>query len=331
MNVCDSNHGENRERDMDVATKSPTSMHKKVVILLMGMPASGKSTLAQRLKQEFDVAEKCNSSGMRAMHFTRLVHIEYDAIEDEVVMQDETKAGSAEQLREAWNQARQIAMDRLQKEMKEAPSDGEIGVTSIILLDDNFHLRGMRKQIHRLALKYQPIHFGILYKYCSLEVCLRRNQQRERGVPDHVIEKMYCTLEPPKTMWERDGVMEITDDTPFVDVIDFVCNCPEIVDLPEEMDKEQQEADRAKTLANQTHFFDKLLRSWVGQVAKTNKIYAKAANDARKELLQRLKAGTLSEIDDGYQLKVAFLDLVLLPSNVEDDNLRKRLNDALII
>lgn len=40
----------------------------------------------------------------------------------------------------------------------------------------------------------------------DLKECLRRNSQRERRVPDDIIEKMYCQLEPPDL---REGFNEI--------------------------------------------------------------------------------------------------------------------------
>ncbi|KAL3914122.1 MAG: hypothetical protein SGARI_000294 [Bacillariaceae sp.] len=275
-----------------------------------------------------------------------LVHIEYDAIEDAVLsgqggtggMQSASGALSDEddeKQRMAWNQARAIALEHFEDELKRAQqttSAEHAKRSTIILLDDNFHLRGMRKQIHRLALQHQPIQFGILYVKCDLDVCLHRNQQRQRGVPDHVIEKMQSTLEPPRAAWEVDSTLQVdtSTTTSIQQVLDFVLTCPKIVDIPEEQpDAEQQAADRAKTLANQTHAFDKLLRSWVGKVAKTDKKYGKAANAARKELLQRIKSGSLPEIDDEDQLKQVYLGMVF-PENLEvNSELSAKIDTAL--
>jgi tRNA uridine 5-carbamoylmethylation protein Kti12 len=185
-------------------------------------------------------------------------------------------------------------------------------------MDDNFHLRGMRKQIHRLLLKYRPIKFGLVWMEASLDVCLERNRDRERQIPEHVILKMESTFEPPRAAWENYW-MTATSKTSTETVVDFIEQCSEIVDLPEVTDPEQQEADRAKTLQNQQHCWDKMLRSWVGQVAKHDKQLARGANMARKVLLQRMKAPN-PDITDATFLLDSFLDLVLSSSQKAGDD-----------
>ena len=243
---------------------------------------------------------------------------------------------------------------------------------TVILMDDNFHLRGMRKQIHRLLLlKYESIRFGILYMQTPIEICLERNRNRpgRRRVPDDIIMKMHAVLEPPRAAWEVDSTKMIVnctfsnisskddrlDGTPtptpttFDEIVDFIEKCPIIVELPPEADAiadlEQQAADRTKTLESQIHNMDKLCRSYVGRVAKFDKTYAKAANAARKKLMQEFKAGRFEfemEVDknDKFSERIlvdAFLDLVVpvdTTSNTEaadsDPNytLRSQLRDA---
>jgi tRNA uridine 5-carbamoylmethylation protein Kti12 len=265
------------------------------VILFGGLPASGKSTLARKVKDYF-----------LQSNFERVVvHLEYDALEDLIVSQQHEE----EERRDAWNQARRVAVHELEQQLLEHGRRAESSAPLLILMDDNFHLRGMRKQIHRLLLQYRPVNFGLVWMELPVEECLERNRQRERQIPEHVISKMHATIERPKAAWENYW-MSATDTTSLEYLIEFVEMCSDIVDLPEIVDPVQQEADRVQTLKNQRHNWDKLLRTWVGQVAKHDKQLARGANMARKELLQRAKDPN-SELRDDAHLLDSFLDLVL--------------------
>ena len=299
-----SEHGTVASPNADNAhTDSPTSSYKTVV-LLCGLPASGKSTLARKLEDHYSNQEE----GAK-----RLIHLEYDAFEDILFSQQQQGGEEEEEARRgAWNQAREVALQKLEQTILEAPGSPPL----LILLDDNFHLRGMRKQIHRILLKYRPIRFGLVWMETPLGVCLERNRKRERKIPEHVISKMHSTFEPPRAAWEQDWI-NVTDTAHIEDVISFVEQCSEIVDLPEENDPEQQEADRAIILQNQRHSWDKMLRSWVGQVAKYDKQLARGANMARKELLKRMKNPN-PEIRDDDSLLESFIDLVSSSSTTAD-------------
>lgn len=239
-------------------------LSSRTVILLGGLPACGKSTLARRLKEVFGDGA---------------VHVEYDALEDSIVASE-----VQEERREAWNQARLLAVKQLEDSLRYNTEP------MLILMDDNYHLRGMRKHIHRLLLNYKPINFGIIWVSTPLETCLERNhkRQRQRRVSEEVIRRMSQTLEPPRAAWESSW-LDVSADTPFEKVLSYAMSCPEIVDLPDEIDQEQQKADRMATWQSQSHNHDKLLRGWVGTIANHDKTLARAANDARKEVLKMAK------------------------------------------
>ena len=264
------------------------------VILFGGLPASGKSSLSKKIKESMGSDKR------------KVIHLEYDLLEDEISSQQEEKDG-----RLAWNQARHTAVQNLDTILEKSQQDVETSL--LILLDDNFHLRGMRKQIHRrlLSLKqeyFRRINFGIIWMDTDLDTCLQRNVQRQRQIDENVIRKMNLSMETPRSAWEGCWIHGTTS---LVNVIDFVNNCEEIIDLEEDIvDQEQQERDRQTTLDNLRHSSDKLLRSWVGKVAKHDKRLAGSANGARKELLLLLKDDSYSEIASQEQLLESFLDLI---------------------
>ena len=132
------------------------------VILLCGLPGSGKSTLASKLLDEM-------SSSL-----TTLKYIEYDALEEisyQRIKKEQPSKSKDDDLEssdtacrlEAWNQARNMALHKLESCLRSS-DDEQQDEHQTILLDDNFHLRGMRKQIHRLLLRLggsNDLRFGI--------------------------------------------------------------------------------------------------------------------------------------------------------------------------
>ena len=347
--VCNTNN---------VISSSSSCGDSTAVILLAGLPASGKSSLAQKLRKQFDYHN--NTCTTDDCHRRRLIHIEYDVLEEDLLLlssteEDEETSNDDDicwknRRRDAWNQARQIAIEQMEKEIQSETvinddSSSRRSTNTVILMDDNFHLRGMRKQIHRSLLRYQQhqqptsmnmnLRFGTLYIKTPINICLERNRVRSgrRRVPDDVIIKMDAAFEPPRTAWEVDSSMTINynnnnvnnnncvssehdddneDDECFTtktidSIIKFIVeDCPIIIDTTTTIAESEGKsvADRTKTLENQIHNLDKLLRSYVGRVAKFDKSYAGAANMGRKQLMQDFKAGRccrllLIDDDDG--------------------------------
>ena len=276
----------NDERDRENDNSSTT------VILLCGLPASGKSSLARNL---LDKLKNRN-----------VIVIEYDSIERELstttssagrIFQgknlpvDSNDVDIGEYQRLAWNEARQTALKQLEQSLERKESADSYDV---VLMDDNFHLQGMRKQIHRLLLRHLRkddsirIRFGILWKETALETCFERNRLRINPVPEKTICKIDETKELPRSAWESCW-MKVSESTPLDDVIYFIENCKLLVELEEKSDPELVEAERQKTFRNQRHMWDQKARKWVSKVVQYDRRLAQAANDARKQLIQQLR------------------------------------------
>ena len=320
------------------------------VVLLAGLPASGKSTLARKLKRRFNEDDEAmgdprtEKKAADGRAIPRLLHIEYDDLEDSLLssldMERDDVDGNTNEIenrrRNAWNLARHRAVEQMEEAIRVFRARGASRTSpsplvtndTVILMDDNFHLRGMRKQIHRLLLNYRPIRFGILQLGTSLDICLERNRERSgrRKIPSEVIEKMSTSFEPPRMAWEVSSTKTILDSNfsendceRFEEIVKFIQDCPDIVDLPcdstDELGLEQQASDRAKTRQNEVHTLDKLLRSYVGRVAKFDKSLAKKANLGRKSVMEEFKAGRI----DTTSIIDVFLDL-LVPINFSSTN-----------
>ena len=279
------------------------------VILFGGLPASGKSTLARRLVETLG---------------SRAIHLEYDQLEHSIV---ETQNIQDEDRREAWHEARKVALSELETKLVQA-KENHGHPCRIFLLDDNFHLRGMRKQIHRLLLNYKPIKFGLIWLKTPMGICLDRNQNRERKVPSHVFEKMGLSMELPRAAWEA-NVLQVDEDTPFQSVVSFVSSCPEIVDLPDTIDEGQQQADRELTLQSQKHNWDKLLRRWVGTVAKYDKKLAPNANEARRNVMKLLSSDIHPNMNDD-DLMIQFVSLAIADEESRHDVIQLLRNQSTV-
>jgi len=348
----------NNRDDGVLCDKNKSTIPRISVVLLAGLPASGKSTLAREIEERFNEDDRtCGDAETptRTETFRELVHIEYDVIEDDLLSSVDTDRGDTHGVeeaigsrrRDAWNQARQKAVERMETEIRKIrirkespPADSSstfispsTGRDVIILMDDNFHLRGMRKQIHRLLLNYKPIRFGIIYLETPLDVCLERNSKRSgsRQIPKYIIEKMNFSFEPPRAAWEVCSTKTVVNND-FEGIIKFIEECPSIVDLPDVIDEKQQAEDRAKTLESEIHSLDKLLRSYVGRVAKVDKRLAKRANLAKKTVLEEFKSMKIN--NEG--VNDTFLNLVLkdspLASETDPDTsstIRSRLQGVL--
>lgn len=348
----------NNRDDGVLCDKNKSTIPRISVVLLAGLPASGKSTLAREIEERFNEDDRtCGDAETptRTETFRELVHIEYDVIEDDLLSSVDTDRGDTHGVeeaigsrrRDAWNQARQKAVERMETEIRKIrirkespPADSSstfispsTGRDVIILMDDNFHLRGMRKQIHRLLLNYKPIRFGIIYLETPLDVCLERNSKRSgsRQIPKYIIEKMNFSFEPPRAAWEVCSTKTVVNND-FEEIIKFIEECPSIVDLPDVIDEKQQAEDRAKTLESEIHSLDKLLRSYVGRVAKVDKRLAKRANLAKKTVLEEFKSMKIN--NEG--VNDTFLNLVLkdspLASETDPDTsstIRSRLQGVL--
>lgn len=284
-----------------------------VVVLLCGLPGSGKSTLAQWL-----VAECQNET-------TEVIHIEYDAVEESLHHHGNNDQGddahssssSADYTREIWKQTRSESLEIFAKRLQETSTRP----LRIILMDDNFHLRSMRREVYRICQRQVassleenattcPYYFfAVLWLDISPDVCLQRNQQRLRRIPKEVVEKMKETLEPPgKEIWEQcflqitnehngngtgNGNMIVGNNKNKM-VKGFVTTrCQELYDPvpppPPPVDLEQLEEERRKTKESWLHNWDQQLRKWVGHVAQISRRDTGNANKARKQLLQRLR------------------------------------------
>ena len=130
---------------MSTTTNEPPT----IVLLLCGLPGAGKSRLVASLP-------------------STAIPIEYDQVQDDLLLDNSL---------EAWRTSRHVALEQLSQHLSSS--------SQLIVLDDNFYWRSMRKQVYQTCQQYliqqqhpSPIiYLGIVWLDTPLDTCLQRNRQ----------------------------------------------------------------------------------------------------------------------------------------------------------
>jgi tRNA uridine 5-carbamoylmethylation protein Kti12 len=283
------------------------------VCCLVGLPGCGKSTFARSIR-DLLATESYFSQ------FNDIVIIEYDAI-----MKNELLTNS-ELLSEeliAWRQSRMTALEILNNTLikKFTGGDGNTSSSSLIIMDDNFHLRSMRRDVYRSCqeiVKIFPhaiVGFSILYFNTPLEQCLERNDSRSGTdrIPNDVIHRMATILEPPNdkkanASFEQFHVSINNSDELFStdtkernDVLKLMNECitnsiqspirPKIELSEEEIAQVEQQRmhDREETINCKIQRIDQLLRKLVSAVCRIDKTRYRDTSVVRNSILEMVR------------------------------------------
>lgn len=312
------------------------------VCCLMGLPGCGKSTFAKSLH---DVPQKCTS--MLSSAYGEIYIIEYDAIakEELIIMRngdvDDGKDGNLQSTfdrkeLDAWRKGRVLALEMLKGSLITQLTGGgnEPGIPTLIVLDDNFHLRSMRRDIYQTCQEIINMHpegkvgFSVIHFNTPLELCLRRNERRSGNdrVPQDVIIRMANIIEAPdesksSASFERFHVSidnadcDICDttDTKGRHFIDEIRRCLEVsLESPiapkSELSQEQiaqlehqKILEKEETLKCEIQRIDQLLRKLVGAVGRVDKKRSREANEIRRSMLEMIREhGDMVDMSDAH-------------------------------
>lgn len=246
------------------------------LILIAGLPGAGKTTLAKCLK---NLLPQC-------------LLLEYDDLQ-----QDLTSL-------EAWKHTRQRALQELQQALGSQKYQ-------FVVMDDNFQLSSMRKQVFHVAQKQQQEQQShricLVHLTTSKHICLQRNQQRKHKVREEVIQNMI--MEPLGTEpWERGCSLTLSNDpeapldvtTMAQHVHAYARNHAKYIPRPVDVNEQHNrlEKERQITKESRKHQIDQLLRKCVQNTVLFDKKLAATANQTRKRLQldDKLKFQTDEEI-----------------------------------
>ncbi|KAL7529076.1 hypothetical protein ACHAWF_002825 [Thalassiosira exigua] len=332
------------------------------VLLLCGLPASGKSSFARKIsalhRQHYcPLKNRTTSEDGRTTvteedmpvisRFDEILLIDYDLIAQNELLCGKSEGENASDALnqydsndlEAWRKSRIMALSTLKNALSSHLAGGGDASSLLIIMDDNFHLRSMRRDVYRtcqVILTPQPIDqrpirkigFSTLYFSTPLEVCRERNGLRngKECVPVDVINRMASTIEPPdetkpyasfecfhvsidnsQITADAKSAMEIGETLRELDLCLHKALQSPIVPKTELSREElaQLEQQRMKqqeeTRKCQMQRIDQLLRKLVGAVGRIEKKRSREANQTRKTIMDTIrKEDCLSDVSDEY-------------------------------
>ena len=324
--------------DAPSATECPRADKNKhaAVVLMCGLPGSGKSTFASAMRKDIN-----NTCGAR---YDPIVLVDYDEIANDIVQNQTSKSAHTivaynETDLQAWRDSREAALSQLETELRNFAEndadDTESRSNLLVILDDNFHLRSMRRDAYKVCQRVASglhrcaftIGFSVVLVDTPLDVCLKRNLLRKgkARIPEETIKKMATTLErldPTSRDYmkkfetnsltidcsgDRKEEIDACADDIFASFADEIQAClnaaknnPVVPPQTEEkVDPEALQRAREQTKKNRIHQADCLLRSLVGAVGRADKSMGRSANNARKQVLQQVREDTIAAAEGG--------------------------------
>jgi tRNA uridine 5-carbamoylmethylation protein Kti12 len=311
-----------------------------VVLLVCGLPGCGKSTLARSL------CSSCTDDPHSPIHVD---YVEYDALQETLARRDNLTP------LEAWRRTRTVALEHVRSFLTHAVTTGPIVTNTqpqqpaqphVLLLDDNFHLRGMRQQVYRVCRSFVTptvaVAFGIAWLAVPSDRALSRNAGRDppRRVTTVTWDRLAAAAEPPDPTrsWETHVRVfrlgdHTTDDphasTRHVSVLrDWIAstaprNAETVPWLPPVV-----ETDAVPVPANEAHVRDQQLRRLVRAVAVWRPEWAAVANQTRRTL-----GGGRPGVADTAALRRLFRDAFVVACGQDWDEahhheLDRRLHEA---
>jgi len=276
------------------------------LVILMGLPGSGKSTFAKILQE--NLKRHC----VLQIEYDQLIPIEQ---QKQFASEIDTSCSSDAQ---NWKQERKSILENIDSYLNgdqvstfKPNSINREENSHVLIIDDNNYYGSMRYEYYQIARKHQ---IGFCQFYLDAEVDLAKSLNKSRDeskrIPEEVIEKMASKLEAPdplKNSWEQFSFqIPVKNIENLKDYLEMSLNMIEMTlenpVKPLEDKTEEKDKDRAKCTASVIHQTDKCLRKIVGEkIRETRKIEnikkedvqikANHFNSKKDELLEDLKTG----------------------------------------
>eukprot|EP00198_Chlamydomonas_reinhardtii_P002137 XP_001691473.1 seryl-tRNA(Sec) kinase [Chlamydomonas reinhardtii] len=266
---------------------SPDSTRARAALLLLcGLPASGKSSLAARLEELLTNTPTTANSHFR---IARVILVHFD---------DFLHAELARQFfsQEAWQRSRTAALERLMGALEAAMGEDESGGHVLVIADDNFQLRSMRHALFRAA-RDRGMAFIQAHVDCSLATACTRNQQRTglAAVPQEALCRMAQQFEPPQPerfAWEASSLLWPADRVQaLVHELQRLWGPPPPQPPSAEELQRQREEGQAANATSYVHGLDVRSRKALSEAVATapeskRAVVARGLNERRRALLQ---------------------------------------------
>lgn len=265
------------------------------IIILVGLPGSGKSTLISKLTPILTT----NGYIVDCVSYDDLVSLE------------KQKMIAASLSQETTRENRCFMKKHVESLLKQVKSSNHI-----IFVDDNNYYCSMRHEYYHLAAEHVIGYVGICLQ-CSIEEALSWNLKRHEKcrIPDIVIKNMNAKFEVPLENWENCLMLSRTElqeatvlDTILGKIKDSLEN-PVVARLLLEERKMESEQGKVINDHSVSHAIDKVLRKEIKKILEGNKcanvsVLAKKLNSLRCQILKDIKLGNLvvpKEVTEGVE------------------------------
>ena len=202
------------------------------LVILVGLPATGKSTFTECLKQFLEKQAKFTKYGLMHICYDKLISLPKQK-DLALAASDKNKSYVVDNLSKAdheenWKTCRKDIVAMVDKLIFKLNDSTEVDWTKnaiesegldlfenmggkesiLIVIDDNSYYQSMRYEYYQLCRKHCAGFCQIYLKPNNIEQVLENNEQRpqEEKVPSDVIEKMNSKIEPPNPFenpWEQ--------------------------------------------------------------------------------------------------------------------------------
>ena len=239
------------------------------VILMCGLPGSGKSTFAAKLASSFP---SCSL-------------LSFDQLEADILEEHGYSVAQRDvHYTEVWLSVRERGLKRVEEALEGREGAG-------LIVDDNFYYSSMRKQVYQLCRRHEAV-FSVCFLDTPLSLCLERDQGRgDLSVGSAAIEKMHGRFEPPPARPFEEGLVFLVSeyecsDQAVLRLLEFV----EGLDPPAASVEEAKE--NPASFESRLHQLDLGLRAIVSRVMQQQ-----APGDKRvvAEMLAKAKKRALRE------------------------------------
>ena len=246
----------------------------RLVLLLAGLPACGKSTLCNRLVSELET-----SCSVHVQNYDEILHNEFKQFTPQ-----------------AWKQTRELVQERT-RQLIENHSNTDRPL--VIVLDDNFYYQSMRNHFVQLCQEHTISHVQIVLK-CSVDECVERDKKRKGRdhVGEEIIREMAGKFEYGKCTSNEHVIYEELESSDSID--NLVCYVLKLVDkswsqplrnIPLELEMEREES-RRQNQESLSQRVDEMLKKKISHLLKSNLIGKEKSKDLsliKKSVLKRVE------------------------------------------
>lgn len=230
------------------------------LIVLVGLPASGKSTFAIKLKKILE------------SNFQKKVKI---------IDPDKIRINSFSDSFDFRNEAK--VRKKNIKLVKKYLTKGDI-----VISDDLNYYSSMRHDL-KLITDSLNVRFYIIYVSAPLELCLKRNEERGKPIPNDIIEKIYSKFDYfDKYKWDKPfATYDITQAQNIIQFIEILSNK---IALELQEQKKEKKSFQNKSSTSILEVLDLTTRKYINEILKNPKYRnsTKSIIKARKSFIKNI-------------------------------------------